>query len=102
MDRTIAGFDWDDGNTGKCQKHGVSLAEVETVLKQGSLVAPDLKHSGAEQRFIAIGLNPSGRPMFVAFTFRQRDGLTFIRPISARYMHDKEVTAYETRSKTKD
>ena len=27
-------------------------------------------------------------------------GATFIRPISARYMHEKEIRAYETRSKT--
>jgi|GEM_PF-2984576 len=54
MIREIAGFDWDDGNTGKCVKHGVSLAEIVAVFEQGPRVAPDLNHSDTEQRFIAI------------------------------------------------
>jgi uncharacterized protein len=40
--------------------------------------------------------------MFVAFTFRERDGATFIRPISARYMHKKEIEAYEKHFKTEN
>ena len=24
------GFDWDDGNRGKCQMHGVSIKEIES------------------------------------------------------------------------
>jgi hypothetical protein len=28
-----AGFDWDTGNWEKCQKHGVSIAEIEAVLR---------------------------------------------------------------------
>jgi len=102
MNRTIAGFDWDEGNREKCRKHGVPIAEIEGVLSSGPRVAPDLKHSEAEQRFIAVGRNADGRPMFVAFTFRRRGGHTFIRPVSARYMHEKEIAAYETRSKTQD
>ena len=27
MTQKIAGFDWDDGNIGKCRKHGVALAD---------------------------------------------------------------------------
>jgi uncharacterized DUF497 family protein len=78
----------------------VLIADIETVFIQGPDVAPDIKHSSAEQRFIAIGNDAAGRPMFVAFTFRDRDGATFIRPISARRMHKKEIEVYETRSKT--
>jgi len=33
--------------------------------------------------------------MFVAFTFRERLGRRLIRAISARYMHKKEIAAYE-------
>jgi uncharacterized protein len=50
----IEGFDWDEGNTTKRQKHGVSIAEIEAALASRSRVAPDLKHSDEEQRFIAI------------------------------------------------
>jgi hypothetical protein len=28
----IRGFDWDDGNRDKCQKHGMSIGEIEAVF----------------------------------------------------------------------
>ena len=87
----IAGFDWDNGNWPKCGKHGVSREEIERLFLGGAVVAPDLKPTTAtENRHIAAG-RVDGRAMFVAFAFR--GGL--IRPISARYMHAKEVSSYE-------
>jgi uncharacterized protein len=100
MKDRIAGFDWDDGNTTKCQKHGVSIEEIEAVLVNRTRVAPDFKHSDEEQRFIVVERNRSGRPMFVAFTFREREGQTLIRPVSARYMHKEEIEKYEKSSST--
>lgn len=100
MKNRIAGFDWDDGNMAKCQKHGVSIEEIEAALANRTLVSPDLKHSDEEQRFIAIERNLSGRPMFIAFTFRERQGLSLIRPVSARYMHKEEIEKYEKSSST--
>lgn len=35
------------------------------------------------------------RPIFVVFTFREIQEERLIRPISARYMHEKEVQKYE-------
>ena len=32
MERLPANFDWDDGNREKCQKHGVSVTEIEAFL----------------------------------------------------------------------
>jgi uncharacterized DUF497 family protein len=99
----IAGFDWDDANRGKCQKHGVSIEEIEALFADDVRVAPDLKHSAREDRFFAVGRNSVGRPMFVAFTFREQSGRKLIRPVSARYMHKKEIAAYEKESsKTED
>ncbi len=95
MNRSVAGFDWDSGNIAKCQRHGVTLNEIEEALLRRTVAAPDMKHSADEQRFITIVRNSEGRPMFIAFTFRERDGLTFIRPVSARYMHKEEVLRYE-------
>jgi uncharacterized DUF497 family protein len=95
MRRTIAGFDWDEGNRAKCLKHGVSIGEIEALLRGEPHVAPDPGHSAAEGRFIAVGRNAQGRALFVAFTFRTRDGERLIRPVSARYMHRKEVASYE-------
>ena len=74
----------------------MSIAEIEALLSGDPRVAPDLRHSAAEDRFIAVGRNAQGRPLFVAFTFRTKDGERLVRPVSARYMHKKEIERYET------
>jgi uncharacterized DUF497 family protein len=89
------GFDWDAANRVKCQKHGVSIAELEDLFLSGPGLWPDLKNSVLESRTRAIGKTAKGRWIFAVFTIRFRDGLVFIRPISARYMHAKEVAHYE-------
>ena len=90
------GFDWDSGNRRKCRKHGLHLDDIEKFFQQSSLfVMPDIHHSRSEERYIAFGPSPKGRPMLVAFTFRIREEEILIRPISARYMHEKEATEYE-------
>lgn len=98
----LAGFDWDEGNREKCRKHGVSIPEIEAVLRGRPAVAPDPKHSVDEDRFIAVGRNRAGRPLFVAFTIRTKKGRRFIRPVSARYMHAKEIERYEKESPQAD
>ncbi|GAA6623292.1 hypothetical protein NUACC26_091170 [Scytonema sp. NUACC26] len=40
-------------------------------------------------------MSTKGRHIFVVFTFRKNVDENLIRPISARYMHDKEVQQYE-------
>jgi uncharacterized DUF497 family protein len=88
------GFDWDSGNLAKCQRHGVSIEEIETALARGAmLILPDAKHSD-EDRLIAMGLAADGRHIFVAFTLREREGRTLLRPVSARYMHKREIRTY--------
>jgi len=89
------GFDWDAANREKCRKHGVSIAEIEGVFLAGPSLWPDLKHSALEPRTHAIGKAAKGRWIFAVFTMRFRDGFVFIRPISARYMHAKEIAHYE-------
>ncbi len=95
MAETFAGFDWDDGNWPKCGKHGVSLAEIEMMLSGQPAILPDLTHSQEETRFLAIGRTSEGRHVFVCFTIRERQGHRYVRPISARYMRQKEVEYYE-------
>ena len=48
-----------------------------------------------EPRMRAIGKTKTGRYLFLVFVFRLIDGQTLIRPISARYMHQREVEHYE-------
>lgn len=98
MNLAVGGFDWDDGNRTKCQKHGVPIAEIEALFAEGARVAPDPEHSQGEDRLIAVGRSRVGRPMFVGFTLRMRDGRRLIRPVTARYMHAKEIAWYEKES----
>lgn len=94
----VGGFDWDNGNRAKCQKHGVSIDEIEALLSGNPRVAPDLRHSMKEDRLLAVGRTSAGRPLFVAFTIRKKGRNHLIRPVSARYMHVREITAYEKES----
>ncbi len=91
----VSGFDWDDANRDKCRKHGVSAAAIESLFRRPIAVVPDPAHSRAETRFKAIGRTGHGRSVLIVFTLRSRAGEIFIRPISARYMHAKEVRHYE-------
>jgi len=91
----FSGFDWDEANRHKCQKHGVVIAEIESVFGAPVVILPDNAHSEAERRFRAIGRTSSGRLMFVVFTERERSPYLKIRSISARYMHLKEASSYE-------
>jgi len=98
----VAGFEWDDGNWPKCGKHGVTREEIEHLFSSAR-VAPDLLHSQQETRYIAVGRNQFGRAMFVAFAVKQaQGGLQFIRPISARFMHEKEAHRYEENTNIKN
>jgi uncharacterized protein len=100
MNLRVGGFDWDEGNRAKCQKHGVSILEIEGLFAHTPRVAPDPKHLVDEDRLIAMGRTSTGRPVFVAFTIRTKNKRRLIRPVTARYMHAKEIAAYGEESAT--
>ncbi len=92
----IDGFDWSKGNQEKCQKHGVSIPEIEGTFTDGEFtIFPDEEHSHDEERLIAIGQTKDKRNILIIFTIRNHNKKQLIRPISARYMHQKEVKYYE-------
>jgi uncharacterized protein len=91
----FSAFEWDDGNTGKCEKHGVSRDEIEALFSNTPLIGPDIAHSTEETRFRAFGRVESERAIFVVFTLRSQGEAILLRPISARYMHAKEVAFYD-------
>ncbi len=95
MDADVVAFEWDAGNRAKCQKHGVSVAELEGLFSRPLLIVPNASRSKSEERRCAIGKTTSGRSVFLVFTIRVRAGKRVIRPISARFMHRKEVEHYE-------
>ena len=73
MDLRISGFDWDEGNRAKCQKHGISISQIEALFAHSPRIAPDPKHSTDEDGLIAVGRIGTGRPVFVAFTIRVKN-----------------------------
>ena len=90
----ITGFNWDEGNACKNDKHGVSMAEAEQVFfNEPLLVIDDTKHSTGEGRFHALGKSNEDRSLHITFTLRHAG--ESIRVISARDMHRKERKIYE-------
>jgi len=90
----ITGFNWDEGNTRKNEKHGVSMAEAEQVFFNAPLLLlEDMKHSSREPRIHALGQADDGRLLHITFTLRNAGEK--IRVISARNMHRKERAIYE-------
>ncbi len=89
--QNVTGFDWDHGNLEKCQKHGVEIAEIESVFRQTLAVFPDPTDSREEDRFVGIGKTNQGRSLFIAFTLCSHSDEVLIRPISACYMHQKDL-----------
>lgn len=90
----ITGFNWDDRNARKNEKHGVSMSEAEQVFFNAPLLfLEDATHSQHESRIHALGKTDEGRALHVTLTLRESDKL--IRVISARDMHRKERAIYE-------
>ena len=90
----IIGFEWDDGNGRKNERHGVSMAEAEQVFFNSPLLLlSDPKHSESEPRLHALGKTTADRKLHITLTLRA--GGTMIRVISARDMHRKERMFYE-------
>jgi uncharacterized DUF497 family protein len=93
----VIGFEWDEGNARKNERHGVSMAEAEQVFFNAPLlVLPDAKHSETEPRFHTLGKTNEGRRLHITFALRDADQL--VRVISARGMHRKERVIYEQAS----
>lgn len=89
------GIEWDKGNSMKNAKHAVSDAEAEQLfVNEPLLVLEDATHSASEQRWHALGRTNDGRLLLATFTFRA--GGSRVRIISARPMHRKERSLYET------
>jgi uncharacterized DUF497 family protein len=84
----FGGFDWDSGNLPKCIGHGVSLGEIEALFRGDVYVVRDTV-VGGERRTPAFGKGVR-RWIFCVFTWRGDR----IRPVSIRFMHDKEVKRY--------
>jgi wobble nucleotide-excising tRNase len=72
-----------------------ALKNIEFIFENQPMIAPDRSNQNQEDRLNAIGKNQDGRYAFIAFTIRKISDRNLIRPISARYMHKKEIDHYE-------
>ncbi|MEO7741999.1 MAG: BrnT family toxin [Usitatibacter sp.] len=96
----LAGFDWDEANAMKNEKHSVSDAEAEQLfVNEPLLVLQDAAHSSSEERWHALGRTNEGRMLHATFTLRA--GGARVRIISARPMHRKERKVYDSASQAK-
>lgn len=91
------GFEWDEANISKnWDRHRLTPEEAEDVFFQGPLVVRnDIRHSGSEKRYYAIGQTSAERRLFIAFTVRRK----LIRVISVRDMNRKEAAIYAKHEK---
>jgi uncharacterized DUF497 family protein len=91
---SIAGFQWDEGNSQKsAQKHDVHPTEAEEIFFNTPLIiSNDDKHSRDEKRYLALGMTNKKRFLTVIFTLRESN--TLIRIISSRDQHQKERIVY--------
>jgi uncharacterized DUF497 family protein len=85
------GFDWDDGNWPKCGKHGLEQSDIEAAFYADAYRLLEAPPRGSEERFVLIAFSQA-HWVSVVFTKRER----FVRPISARYLHAREVLRYVT------
>ena len=90
----ISGFDWDEVNARKNEKHGVSMAEAEQLFFNMPLLFFDgILHSQKEARIHVLGKTDDERTLHITVELRQSN--TLIRVISARDMHRQEQTIHE-------
>ena len=74
-------------------KHSIGFADAAPVLEDPlALTRPD-PDARAEERFVTLGADPTGRLLVVVWTFRGED----IRVISARRATTPERRQYEER-----
>ena len=71
------------------------LAAIESVFGAPVTILPDKANPSGDQRYRAIGTTSDGRKAFIVFTLRAFGRGMRLRPISARFMHRKEVLVYE-------
>lgn len=91
-DKTAFEFEWDQGNTDKPKKHGLTLEETEEAFfDDKKVIFGDWKHSIAEERITLLGKTKKDKLLNITYTIRRNK----IRVITARAINRKEVPLYE-------
>jgi len=92
-------FEWDtEKEKTNRQKHGVSFEQASHVFADPfALNKYDDAHSHTEDRWILLGKSLNEVILVVVHTFRDDDGIEFVRIISARKATNREKQAYQQR-----
>lgn len=88
-------FEWSDGKDASNQrKHRVGFEKARSVfLDEDAVLLPDEAHSGAEGRFVLLGMSSRLRGLVVCHCYRSRRDV--IRIISAPRANAAERRQYE-------
>lgn len=96
--KVIYRFDWDNVKArSNHNKHGISFRCAAAVFHDVLAVTIyDGEHSDAEDRWVTIGREESGRYLVVVHTFQELSAIEIrVRIISARTANKQEISAFE-------
>lgn len=92
VDKSVLQFEWDQGNSEKPKKHGLTLEETEEAFfDDNKVIFRDWQHSITEQRITLLGKTKKDKLLNITYTVRKGK----IRVITARPINKKEVRLYE-------
>ncbi len=92
-------FEWDANKEAiNIEKHGVTFAQASYVFADPfALSIYDNEHSNDEDRYLLLGKSLNETILVVIHTYRDYDGIEFVRIISARKATKIEKKAYQER-----
>jgi uncharacterized protein len=92
-------FEWDTNKEKiNVQKHGITFEQASYVFADPfALSQYDDEHSENEDRWILLGKSLNETILVVVHTFRDNDGVEFVRIISARKATKREKQTYQKR-----
>ena len=93
-------FEWDNNKEKiNIRKHGVSFEQASYVFSDRfALNRFDDEHSDKEDRWVILGKSLNETLLLVVHTFRDNNGIEFVRIISARKASKQEMKVYQQRT----
>ena len=89
-------FEWDEKkNLANRRKHKVSFETAALVFEDPRAISVLERIEEGEERWQTVGMAAGMLVMFVAHTYRQRDGEEVVRIVSARKATPRERSVYE-------
>jgi len=94
-------FEWDSNKEkSNIKKHGITFEQASYVFADKcALNQYDEEHSDIEERWILLGKSLNETLLLVVHTFRDSEGIEFVRIISARRATKSENKIYQKRCK---